>query len=376
MSTAADELPSRLHARRAEIEEAILTRVLAVSDPRTATDLEYAEGLRAAVRAAVEYGLAALEIGDERSPTPPPELRAQARRAARSGVGLDTVLRRYFAGQAVIADFIVAEAERAGPQAARQLQSLLRAQAAVFDRVITAVTEEHCREADNEASPGRDRRADLVKRLIGGEPLDPSRLDYPLEGHHLGLVATGPEAAEVIRAIACPLDRNLLLICADDSVWAWLGGRSGLDLAELKRWMPEAVPADVSLAIGEPGEDLVGWRLTHRQAKAALPLATREAGPFVRYSEVALLTSVLRDDLLVASLRAMYLKPLEQERDGGEMLRETLRAYFASGRNAASAAARLGVARQTVTNRLRTVEERLAQPLSDCATELEVALRM
>jgi DNA-binding PucR family transcriptional regulator len=371
-----NDLRARLQARRGEIEEAITTRIFAVSDPHQIPDPEYAQGLREAVRAAVDYGLAALDLGDDRSPPPPPELRAQARLAARHGIGLDTVLRRYFAGQAVIADFIVAEAERSGPTAAKQLKRLLRAQAAVFDRVVAVVTEEHCREAESEASLGSDRRTELVKRLIAGQPLDVSRLDYPIEGHHLGLVATGPDAAEAIRAIVGPLDRNLLLIREDTSVWAWLGGRQEIDSVELDEAMPSELPPDLSLAIGEPGNGLSGWRLSHRQAKAALPFAIRGTAPFVRYSEVALLTSVLCDDLLVTSLRAMYLKPLEEERDGGETLRETLRAYFATGRNTASTAAALRVSRQTIANRLRAVEDRLAQPLTACAAELEVALRL
>jgi hypothetical protein len=371
-----DDLASRLRARRPEIEEAILTRVNAVSDPNQVPDLEYMKGLRAAVRAALAYGLAALERGDDRSPSTPPQLRAQARLAARNGIGLDTVLRRYFAGQAVIADYIVAEAERSGPQAARQLKQLLRAQAAVFDRLIAAVTEEHCREAENEAGLARDHRAELTMRLIAGEPIDDSRLGYPLEGHHLGLVATGPDAEEAVRAIAAPLDRNLLLVREGDAVWAWLGGRRELDLADVSQLIPPSPPAGFALAVGEPGQELSGWRLSHRQARAALPFADRDTGHFVRYSEVALLTSVLRDDLLVTSLRAMYLKPLEAERDGGELLRETLRAYFAAGRNAASTAAALSVSRQTITNRLRTVESKLAQPITACAAELEVALRL
>jgi DNA-binding PucR family transcriptional regulator len=85
---------------------------------------------------------------------------------------------------------------------------------------------------------------------------------------------------------------------------------------------------------------------------------------------------MLGDDLLTTSLRRLYLAPLSDERDGGAVLRETLRAYFAADRNGASAAAALRVTRQTVNNRLRVIEERLERPLSACATELEAALRL
>lgn len=50
----------------------------------------------------------------------------------------------------------------------------------------------------------------------------------------------------------------------------------------------------------------------------------------------------------MASLGQLYLEPLARERDGGQMARETLRAYFGAERNGASAAPVLGVSRQTV----------------------------
>ena len=58
------------------------------------------------------------------------------------------------------------------------------------------------------------------------------------------------------------------------------------------------------------------------------------------------------------------------------MGRETLRAYFASGRNISSTAAALGVDRRTVTNRIRAIEDLFGRPLGDFATELETALRL
>jgi DNA-binding PucR family transcriptional regulator len=78
----------------------------------------------------------------------------------------------------------------------------------------------------------------------------------------------------------------------------------------------------------------------------------------------------------VRSLRQLYLEPLAGERDGGEVLRETLRAYFEAERNVSSAAAALGVTRKTVTNRLCVVEERLGRRLGLCSAEIEAVLRL
>jgi DNA-binding PucR family transcriptional regulator len=108
----------------------------------------------------------------------------------------------------------------------------------------------------------------------------------------------------------------------------------------------------------------------------AFPLARPRRTPVIRYSEVALAATVLQDDLLASSLRQLYLDPLAEERDGGQCLRETLRAYLAAGGNASSAAAALGVHRRTVTSRLITIEERIGRPVDDATAELETALQL
>lgn len=70
----------------------------------------------------------------------------------------------------------------------------------------------------------------------------------------------------------------------------------------------------------------------------------------VRYGDVAVLASTFRDNLLVDSLRTLYIETLRTGRDGGgERLCRTLGAYFAADRNAASAAAALGISRQAVS---------------------------
>jgi DNA-binding PucR family transcriptional regulator len=134
--------------------------------------------------------------------------------------------------------------------------------------------------------------------------------------------------------------------------------------------------SETALAVGEPAAGVDGWRYSHRQAAAALPVA--RAGPrrHLRYANVALLTSALRDELLTATLRRRYIEPLADERGGGEVLLATLRAYFAAERNVSSAAAALGVSRPTVRSRLATIEQRIGDPPEACGAELEIALRL
>jgi PucR C-terminal helix-turn-helix domain/GGDEF-like domain len=371
-------LCARLQARRSEIEQAVLTRVYGVSSPDEVADLdpEYADGLRAAVRAALVYGLTAVERGEERAPPIPPALLAQARMAARNAVSLATVLRRYFAGYALLGDFLIEEANASGLEGGA-LKRLLRSQATLFDRLLATVSEEYNREVEGHLSSSEERRAERVSRLLAGEFLDTSAFGYDFDLFHLGAVAVGPEVEKALRDLARPLDCRLLLVRrAEGTVWAWLGSRRGVGPAELEPRASSLQRANVILAIGEPAQGLAGWRLTHRQARAALPIALRSPGAFSRYAEVALTASMLQDELLATSLRELYLVPLERQRDGGRMARETLRAYFAAERNISSAAAALGVNRNTVASRLRAVEASIGFPLASCAAGLEAALRL
>lgn len=370
-------LSARLRARRPEIEQVALTRVYAVSDPTQTADPEYVEGLRRAVCAALEYGLAGIEHGERRASPTPPLLLDQARLAARNGISLDTVLRRYFAGYTLLGDFVNVEVDGDPGLQGRALSCLLREQAALFDRLLADISEEHTREAASRPTTSQQRRAELVQRLLAGDLVDATELDHDFEGHHLGVIAKGPGAAVAIRDLARSLDQRLLLVEREEGVvWGWFSGRRMRDSAKLKRASRTALPAQVSLAIGEIAQGLAGWRLTHRQARAAFSIVQRRSERLVCYADVALLASLLQDDLLATSLQELYLRPLESERDHGEGLRDALRAYFASDRKVSAAAAALGVSRNTIATRLRAVEDKLDRPLVSCAAELEVALRM
>ena len=104
-------------------------------------------------------------------------------------------------------------------------------------------------------------------------------------------------------------------------------------------------------------------------------VATRRPRSLTRYADVSLLAAVLRDRELASSLVEVHLSPLDGQKDS-EASRQTLRAYFAAGCNAATAAAALRVDRHTVERRLHTIETRLGCLLQSCRAELEVALRL
>lgn len=377
MEIARGKLCAQLRLRRPEIEDALAARAYALADPAEIADPDYAAGLRAALATGIEYGLATLEAGESRSPEIPHALSAQARAAARTGVGLETVLGRYFAGYTLLIDYALEEADASGLLDKVALRDLLRGQAAVFEQLIAAISDAYRREAAGRLVSSEQRRAERVRRLLAGELIDSTDLAYELEDWHIGAVAAGAGAAAALHDLAGSLDRRSLLVRRDDgTVWGWLGCRREVDRERTYERIFNEWPEGMRLAVGEPAQGQAGWRLSHRQAGMAFPLTRARHSPVVRYGEVALAASVLQDDLLSTSLRQLYLDPLAEEPDGGRCLRQTLRAYFAAERNVSSTSAALGVGRQTVRKRLRRVETALERDIRGCSAELEAALQL
>lgn len=133
--------------------------------------------------------------------------------------------------------------------------------------------------------------------------------------------------------------------------------------------------ADLSVAIGEPGRGVNGWRLTHHQAHAALEVALRKPARFARYADDRLLAAALQNETLARSLTQKYIAPLASQKDSAT-LRQTLRVYFDLESNASSAAHALDVGRRAVKGRVHRVEKLIGCRLHECWAEMEVALRL
>jgi hypothetical protein len=221
------------------------------------------------------------------------------------------------------------------------------------------------------------RRLVAAQRLLEGTSSDAGSLNYSLTGFHLGLVIAGQKVPSTSQMLGERVNARLLLVEASEGVhWLWLGGSRPVVLASLSCLLDLTWPPDIAIAYGDPSDGLDGWRLSHRQAAAALPLAQQGPKHFVRYTSVALLVTALHDDLLASSLRQTYLVPLEVGPDSGRIAKSTLRAYFEASRQATSAASALGVNRATVGNRLQAIEQRLGTTINSISAELEVALRL
>jgi hypothetical protein len=369
----------RLRARLPEITEAIIARVRdAVPDPARDEDPEYAVGLRAAVVAAIDFVLVGIAHGNGRQAPIPAAVVAQAQRAARERVSVGAVLRRYIAGSARLEDFVVQEANHSGGQGhGTLLGEALRTQAVLFDRLSASIEAEYMDESARAKRSREQHRAELVQELLAGRPIEAAELGYELNAWHLGLVATGASAAQLIKALAVRLDRELLSVMHSEGlVWAWLGGPDRPATADIDGALSSSRYPKASLAFGEPAEGPDGWRMTHQQALAALLVARRAPQRLTRYADVALPALALQVEVMARSLIDTYLVPLDSPPNGASVLRETLRVYLTVERSISSTAAALTVSRNTVEKRLRTIEKRLGRHLPTCLAELEVALRL
>jgi PucR C-terminal helix-turn-helix domain len=360
--------------RQAEIEEAIVTRALAVQAPTGREDPAYLDGLRGAVSAAVAYGCTAIEFGEHRTgPTPLP-IPVQARQAARNQVDLAVVLRRYAAGYSTLIDCLEQEVCRLTSDGDGPVFSQLQRElTALFDRLVTEVSREY--EGESGRIARAPRQSELLMRLLAGEPVESSEVPYPLGHWHVGLFGQRLDPA-LLKGVSVDFDCRVISVeFGEGRTAAWLGARAPLEVDDLATALMSKGQG-APLGIGEPALGLTGWRLTHRQARTAHSTMAQGVAAICRYGDIAVGTAAARDKDLEAFLLGAFLSPLEAERDGGAVLKGTLRAYFAAGRSSSSAAASLSVTRHTVTNRLRTVEERLGRSIDRWGVELEIALRL
>jgi PucR C-terminal helix-turn-helix domain/GGDEF-like domain len=375
LKTVRFELVARLRERLTEIEDAIFARARTLSASVGEEDPEYVAGLKATVSESLDFALVHIEKGEEWTGPIPSTAAEQARRSARAGVRLDTVLRRYAAGDRLLGDFIMDEDDRFPSQS---LRKVLRIHGPQVDRLMAAVATEYMDEVARMRRSPTQRLAERVQRLVAGEtPADIGDLEYTFDGWHLGMIVKGEKAEACVRGLAAGLGSQVLVVPRGDGiVWAWLGARRPLAAPDLERLLSRGVAGDATLAVGEPRRGLDGWRLTHREAQAAQEVMLLKPQRLTRARDVTLVAAVLRDDALAKSLFETYLAPLDGHGDSGAVLRETLRAYFSAGLNAATAAAALAVDRHTVQRRLRKVEEALGRLLPDCHSELVVALSL
>ena len=371
----------RLATRIQEASETIYACVRDIG-PNIDADLEpnHHNAVHETVDAMVKHTLEHI-AGRARPGQPLPAIvTEQARRAARLGVSVGTVIRRYVVGHRVLGELLASEVARSDLlDGATALQRIRHIQEKLLEDVIASIEATYDKELARVHSERSSSHAQIVRKLLGGLPADAptaGELGYELEhAWHLGLMACGTEIARTLRALKLKVDRELLCLRCGELTAAWLGGGK-LAAEELAARIAASPTNGARFAIGEPAYGMDGWRLTYRQAHEAFDVGTCASQSITKYAECSLLASALHNPMLASILDERYVRPLAGRSDMDARLRKTLRAYIEAECNATSAASALGVGRHTVVTRIRLSERLLGRPLRTCLAELDLALRL
>ncbi len=361
-----------MRAHSEEVEQAFTARMRSGID--SPIDAEVMAGIGPAAFDSVSAMIESFEQGDEWTPTLPPGLTAAIRYSARHDVPLELLMRSVTIMGSVFVEFLVGKLNES--EAVLVMQYIATWQSRNLDRVLGLFAAEYADELERlNRSPTR-ALGERVERLLTGGSEDAATLEYQLDAWHIGLVVTGEKMDLVCRRLAETLGCDILIVPGggEDTLWAWLGAPRQIQFSEFEQ-SALTTAAALRIGAGEPRDGIKGWRLTHQEALAALPVAKLEGQGVVRYSNVSLLASALCDEATGRSLLDRYLKPLDRHRDARD-LRKTLRVYFDLSCNAVSTASALGVNRHTIQRRLKRVEEAIGEPASARQAEFGVALRL
>jgi PucR C-terminal helix-turn-helix domain len=368
-------LAEGIRRRIDEVEEAIYARVKSLPASEVVDAPEYVAGLRAAIKAAVALSIDAVEGSLDPNEPPPIPVVAQARRAARSGVGLETVLRRCAEGDRALGVVLGDEAGRVPRKIVREVEWVL---SRTVDGLMAVVAEEYELEvARLEATPG-DHVFDRARRVLAEELSADDVAGYRLDAWHVGIVAEEDVIGDLVREVARSQGWQHLVVAANrGQTWAWLGARTPPSADDLVPRLETLAKNGAVVGMGAERFGVAGWRLTHSEAQLGIELPRRDPPVVLRGADAVLPVAILRDRVLVESLQASYLEPLDQTGNrSGRELRRTLRAYLAAGQRVSAAAAVLKVDRHTVRDRLKSAEEAFGRRIEECHAELEIALRV
>ncbi|MEU1959916.1 helix-turn-helix domain-containing protein [Nocardia sp. NPDC019304] len=324
--------------------------------------------------------------------TVPPAAAEYARRFAQHGMSLEALLRAYRLGEHMFMQQTIAVLRQAGTPADLALATTSRVAVLVnsyIDQVIEGLIDIYESERRRWDARSDTTRAAQIRAVLDTDDLDVASaeemLSASLRGWHMAAVVwvrePGASSIELLRAgtsmVAAATGKHPLTVLVDEqNCWAWISsaGEPALDADRLERDLRRR--PGISVAVGDPGPGLAGFRQTFRDAQRArsLALLAEPARPLTVHARVAL-ASLLVDHLpdTEAWVRRV-LGDLMREDETTARLRETVQTYLEARGSLTDAAARMHVHKNTVHYRIRRAEEVLGHPLTVNRLETEVAL--
>ena len=366
--------------------------------PELAADQALVDLMIGGVTENVQGALRMLQVGLQKADVVAPQVALEtARRMAQRGVPISALLRGYRMGHASFQQAVVArlaEADVPSELLAATTMDVIALSFDYIDRVSEEVVNTYERERDDWVRGRVAARTARVAAILAGKSVDPSEagrtLGYRLEQTHVGIVVWArdgdpdnyrlPLLERVVHRLAERVGarRAPLVVAVDDAmVWAWLPAPA-LALESVRATFPAELGEGVSVAAGEPGVGVTGFRRTNRQARQAHAVAAAARVPgglrmtlSAEVGPVALMCGDL--DGTAAWVRGV-LDDLALDDEPHARLRETLWAFLSTGGSYTAAAQQLILHKNTVQYRVRKAEEARGRPVQDRRLDLELAL--
>jgi len=235
----------------------------------------------------------------------------------RRGITLATLLRAYRLGHAWLWDRWsqqLHERVRDGEEFVAAEQRSSAFMFAYIDLISDVLVAEYGSERERVMRSAEQLRAETVRAILAGEPLDGEaagrRLGYELRRHHVALRVSGRgselrglerAAREAAAAVGAGDPLVVATGAATVDVWSGALGPPG-PLTGLDAYVP---PDGILVAVGTPGHGIEGFRRSHAEALQAArvaALARGGAAAVMRYERVELVT-LLASDFARAGLR-------------------------------------------------------------------------
>lgn len=299
------------------------------------------------------------------------DFRARGREAAQRGVPVRAVVDLYLTASreawprltSAVGVDEVADLRRVGAAVLAAVDDVVAAVCEGYEearRTASFAEESLRREFVDDLLTGTSRRAQLLERAAA--------FGMRLEAAHVVLVVVGNRRFYDHRGMVRDVEAALLSRTgaaeADLLVATRLGSLVAVVPAELDdaaRIVADQLACEDGLrwrlAVSRPRTGASGVRIGFQEARSAVKLADRLglADPVVTGADLLVYEVLARDRELAVELIGTVLVPLQDARGGAEPLLDTLRAYFACGAVAVTAAKQLHLSVRAVTYRLDRV---------------------
>lgn len=328
------------------------------------------------------------EPGARVTPTIGAEMLAIGRDLVRRGLD-DTTLEAFRAGQNIVWRRWMGIAFALTDDPAELAELLDHTAASIFafvDSTLAVISEQMQRERDELKRGTHALRFETVSLIIDGAPIARDRasgqLGYELAQRHTGAIIWGDQASEdhslldraaEALAQAGGARRPFTVVASASTLWVWVPGAGGPDLAKLERLIAD-LPG-VRIAVGPTYDGIEGFRASHLAAIATQRLMVRVAADMrvAGYDAVEIVALVTADESRAAEFVTRTLGELET---APAPLRGTLRTYLRMQSNATRAAEALFTHRNTVLTRLGRAQQLLPRPLEENSLAVAVALEV